>query len=73
MKIDKKTINTLCSMPDDKLWATVRLFASSSGIALAPRPASPRDMAKLRRCLSQLTEADISRAGEIMRNFKNQR
>ena len=73
MKIDKKTINTLCSMPDDKLWAAVRLFASSSGISLAPRPASPRDMAKLRHALNQLTEADISRACEIMKNFKNQR
>lgn len=70
MKIDKKTINTLLSLPDDKLWSAVRLFASSSGISLGRNAASPSDMAKLRNTLSNLTEADISRAGELIKNYK---
>ncbi len=70
MKIDKNTIDRICALPDDKLWGTVRLFASSAGVTVPPRPSSPHEVARLRRTLSELTEADISRAGELIKRFK---
>lgn len=73
MKIDKKTIDAICALPDDKLWGAVRLFASSSGINISPRPTSPNEAAKIRAALSQLTEADISRATEIFKYYKGKR
>ena len=73
MKIDKRTIDELLRLPDDKLWGALRLFASSSGIQLAHRPSSPRDVMRIRRVLGQLTEADVSRAADILKNSKGGR
>ncbi|MBE6563108.1 MAG: hypothetical protein E7660_05170 [Ruminococcaceae bacterium] len=70
MKIDKRTIDNICRMSDDKLWGAVRLFASSSGVNLSPRCPSPGEMQKLRRTLSSLTDSDISRATEILKTYK---
>lgn len=70
MKIDKNTIDRICALPDDKLWGTVRLFASSAGVTVPHRPSSAHEVARLRRTLSSLTEADISRAGELINCFK---
>ncbi len=73
MKIDKKTIDTICRMSDDKLWGAVRLFASSSGIKLPRTQLSPSEMQKLRRTLSSLSDSDISRAAEILKTYKGSR
>lgn len=73
MKIDKKTVDTICRMSDDKLWGAVRLFASSSGIKLPSKQLSPAEMQKLRRTLSTLTDTDISRATEILKTYKGSR
>lgn len=73
MRIDKKTIDMLCRMPDDKLWGTLKLFASSQGIDLSSKRMSPRDMQKLRYTLSTLTDSDIARATDIIKTYKNGR
>ena len=73
MKINKKTIDELCALSDDKLWAALRLFASSSGITLSSKRVSRTEMARIRKTLSELTEADISRAGEIIGSLKGKR
>ncbi len=70
MKIDKRTIDTICRMSDDKLWGAVRLFASSSGVDLSRKRPSPAEIQKLRHTLSTLTDSDISRAMEIIRTYK---
>ena len=70
MKIDKRTIDSICRMNDDKLWGAVRLFASSSGVNLPSGRPSPDEMQKLRRTLSSLTDSDISRAFEILKTYK---
>lgn len=38
MKIDKKTLDMLSSLPDDKLWQVLNVIASSSGISLGAPP-----------------------------------
>lgn len=73
VKIDKKTIDMLCRMPDDKLWGTVKMIASSAGVDLSSKRMSPRDMQKLRYTLGTLTDGDISRATEIIKTYKNGR
>lgn len=73
MKIDKKTIDSLCRMSDEKLWGAVRLFASSSGVNLSGRQMDRTEMQRLRRTLMSLTDSDISRALEIMKTYKGTR
>lgn len=73
MKIDKKTIESLCRMSDDKLWGALRLFASSAGVNISQRRMNPGEMQKLRRTLMSLTDNDISRVVEIIQTYKGSR
>lgn len=70
MKIDKKTIDMLCNMPDERLWGTLKLVASANGINLSGKRMTPRDIAKLRCALSSVTEQDLTRAEEIINIYK---
>ena len=70
MKIDKKTIDMLASMPDDKLWQMLSVIASASGVRLpADRPDS-KTMSGLRHAVTELSDTDISRATELFSKYK---
>lgn len=70
MKIDKNLVDRLCAMNDEKLWGTIRLFASTKGVSLSGKRVTSRDIAKLRAALLSLTESDIKRICEIMDIYK---
>jgi len=70
MKIDKKTLDMLVSLPDEKLWQTLSLIASASGIRLPLDKPDEKAMAGLRRAVSELSDGDISRAAEIFAKYK---
>jgi hypothetical protein len=69
MKIDKKTLDMLQSLDDDKLWKMFKLISSGAGIDL-PAEKRPEDMSKLRAVISNLTQGDIDRASEILDIYK---
>lgn len=70
MKIDKKTIDMLSAMPDENLWKVICALGSASGIDLSKMSVSKGDMARLRDALGQMTEADVGKAAELIRSFK---
>jgi hypothetical protein len=73
MKIDKKTIDLLLGLDDDRLWQTICAVASASGVkAIASMP-RPKDLSRLRAILSTMTESDLNRAIELIGNHPQER
>ncbi len=73
MKLEKKTLDMLSRMPDDKLWHTLCFFASGMGVELPERRRHRMDFDALRYTLSQIGEEDIERVNgiaEIYRTYK---
>lgn len=70
MKIDSKTIGMLKALPDDAFWKIITSIASGSGIDLSGMKPSHGELEKLRETLSKLTDSDIDRAMEILKNQK---
>ena len=66
MKIDKKTLDMLSSLPDDKLWQVLNVIASSSGISLGAPPNDKEQIARLREAMGSVTENDLDRAAQIV-------
>ena len=69
-RLDKKRISTLCSMNDERLWSTLKLFAAGGGIDLSKKRVTPRDVESVRRTLGALTDSDISRINELISVYK---
>ncbi|MBQ8524921.1 MAG: hypothetical protein IJ457_09905 [Clostridia bacterium] len=67
MKIDKKTLDMLLGLPDDKLMQMMSLITGSQHGGTAP---SAESIAGLRKVLSQVTDADIARAMELATLYK---
>jgi len=72
MKLDKKTLSMLTSLPDDSLWKIICAIASSSGFDLSNVHPKEDDLTKLRTALQSMTDSDISRATEILQSMKKQ-
>jgi len=70
MKIDRKKVDMLCSMNDERMWSTIKFFASANGIDLSKKRVTPRDIGNMRRMLSSLTDSDLSRIGELTDIYK---
>lgn len=68
-----KTVQMLAGMPDDRLWATLRLFASGMGVELPERKRRRIDYDALRFTLSRVTPEDITRVNEISETYKQYR
>lgn len=73
MKIDKKTLDMLSSLPNDSLWKMICAIGAGSGIDLSSVKVRPEDLSKLRSAMGNLTDKDIGRAVEILENAKKQR
>lgn len=70
MKLDRKTITMLSGMPNDRLWSTLKLFASGMGMELSERKRHRIDYDALRYTLSRITDEDICRVNEISETYK---
>ncbi len=72
MKIDKKTIDMLTSLPDESLWKMICAIGSAQGFDLSKMNVSTKDIEKLRTALGEMTDSDITRALEIFDSCKKQ-
>ena len=70
MKFDKKTLDMLSSLPDDKLWQVIKMIASTTGIKLGDKKPDKEQMAGLRAAMGNLTDGDLERATEIIDIYK---
>ncbi|MCI8610375.1 MAG: hypothetical protein HFE66_00465 [Clostridiales bacterium] len=72
MRIDKKTVDKIAGMPDDRLWKMILSLGASKGIDLSSIKISSVEMDKIRTAMTQMTDEDIVRAMEIIDACKNQ-
>lgn len=70
MRFDRRKVEMLTSMSDERMWGTIKLFASANGVDLSRRKVTPRDLTNLRRMLQSLTDEDLRRVGELTDVFK---
>ena len=70
MTIDKKTLDMLLMLDDDKLAAMIKRLAANSGIDISNVNISPKDLNGLRSALSPATDKDIERAVELIKSYK---
>jgi len=70
MKLDKKTLDMLAALPDDKLWMMLRMVSKSVGAQIPDEVPDKEKMANLRNAMANIGEGDISRAMEIAQIYK---
>lgn len=73
LKIDKKALDMLAGLPDDKLWQMLSVIASASGVRLPSDRPDEKTMAGLRSAVGELSDGDIIRASEIFSKYKEGR
>ena len=66
MKIDRRKIDTLCGMSDERLWGTLKFLAAANGMDISKKRVTPSDIAGVRRLLASLGDGDISRINELI-------
>ena len=70
-KIDKKTIDAMMALPDDKLSQMVRLIAATSGHSLKEGQPDAAAISGLRGLLREVTDGDIERASHLLHIYKS--
>ncbi len=70
MKFDRKTVDTLLDMPDEKLGALAALLAASKGLTREGgiKPDSAR---RLKEVMKNLSDEDVERINELIEIYKN--
>ncbi len=71
MRIDKRTVDKIAGMPDDRLWKMILSLGASKGIDLSSIKVSSTELDKIRTALTQMTDEDIVRAMEILEACKD--
>lgn len=66
MKLDKRMIDQMLSLPDDKLWQMFQLISMGCGMKVGEKAPDPGNMRKLRAVLEAITDADIERVTELI-------
>ena len=72
MKLDKKTLDALASLPDGKLWAMLRIVAASAGLTLPTEMPDAAHMRNLREAMATVGDDDIRRAAELAAIYKGE-
>lgn len=70
MNIDKRTLDMLLTLSDDKLATVIKKLAADSGVDVSNFNISQADLAAIRATLSMATDSDIARATELIQNYK---
>ena len=71
MMLDKKSIDMLLSLDDQRLSFIIKKLATDAGIPTDTLNLGAEQLNKIRSALSVATENDILRATELLQNFKN--
>ena len=71
MKIDKKIIDNMLALPDEKLWQMLKVLMAANGANVSDKTMNPASMRKLRAVLSAVTEYDIERVTTLMDLYKS--
>ena len=70
MRIDRKGVEKLCSMNDERMWGAIKLFAGVNGIDLSKKRVGKEDIRNLRTALRSLTDGDLERVNRFIHTYK---
>ncbi len=73
MQIDRKTLQYLLSMNDEKLIALLQKIAQESGISPSALGANPNDIRSIRAALGSATEEDLKRINDLYGTYRQNR
>ena len=59
--INKKNIDKMLEMSDERLWSMLKLVLGGAGVNLGGGEMNPKTVRKLRALLSEVTDDDITR------------
>ena len=71
MMLDKRAIDMLLTLDDEKLARVIKKIASDAGIDPSTVNIGERELAGLRAALSSATDGDLARAGELLKQYKD--
>ena len=71
MMLDKRAIDMLLTLDDEKLAKVIKKIAADAGIAPSTVNIGAKELAGLRAALSGATDGDIARAGELLKQYKD--
>ena len=67
MKINKKMIDAVLKLNDEQLWNAIQAVAKKTGSDTVTSMEKPKDMAKIRSTLSNLTDYDLDKIAEMLK------
>lgn len=70
MKINKKQLDILASLPDEAMRRVIQAVAAGNGVDISSLSFSSAELSKLRSVLRCLDDSDVERATEILKNSK---
>ncbi|MBQ8370961.1 MAG: hypothetical protein IJ497_10840 [Clostridia bacterium] len=68
--INKKSIDKLLEMPDDRLLAMLKLLLSSTGIDVSGKKFDERSVRRIRSVLEAVTDEDLERIDVLMQRYR---
>lgn len=71
MVFNKKTIEKMLEMPDDRLLAMLKIVLGSAGIDLGKKSPDAKTVKKIRALLSEITDEDIARVTYLAERYRN--
>ena len=71
MMLDKRAIDMLLCLDDAKLALVIKKLAADAGIDPSAVNLGEKELSGLRAALSTATDSDISRAGELLKSYKD--
>lgn len=69
--INKKAIDKLLEMPDDRLFAILKLLLGSTGIDVSGKKFDEKSVKKIRAVLEEVTDEDLERIDVLMQRYKD--
>jgi hypothetical protein len=68
--INKKNIDKMLEMPDDRLISMLKLVLAGVGVNLGGREIDPKTVRKIRAVLTEVTDSDIERVMRLADIYK---
>ncbi len=69
--INKNNIEKMLEMPDERLWAMLKLVLTSAGVNVSGKQLDPKSIKKVRAILKEVTDDDIDRVMYLADIYKN--
>ncbi len=68
--INKKAIDKLLEMPDDRFLAMLKILLGSTGMDMSGKQFDEKTVRKIRAVLREVTDEDLKRVDALMQRYK---